>query len=186
MAISFGYTKKANWVPFGGIIFIFIIYQFEICGTMIKNPPAKARDAGDLGLIPGLGRSPGGELGNSLQYFCLENPMDAGAWQVAVHGTAKSRTRLKRFSPHTCRGYKLTFITRCGSVTQRKPAPWGGWDKWVYAEYCNGYEFSFWSKTGFKSLLSQWVTLWPCTSFLTFLCLHFLFWKMGIVKLPTS
>ena len=79
-------------MPFGGIIFIFITYQLEVCGAMIKNPPATAGDAGDLGFIPGLGRSPGGELGNSLQYFCLENPMDGGAWQVAAHGTAKSRT----------------------------------------------------------------------------------------------
>ena len=97
-------------MPFGGTIFIFTIYQFAICGAMIKNLPAKSGDAGDLGLLPGLGRSPGGELGNSLQYFCLENPMDAGAWQVAVHGTAKSRTRLERFSPCTYRGYKLTSL----------------------------------------------------------------------------
>ena len=45
-----------------------------------------ACNAGDQGLIPGLGRSPGEENGNSLQYSCLENPMDRGAWQVTVHG----------------------------------------------------------------------------------------------------
>ena len=48
-------------------------------------------DAGDLGLIPGLGRSPGGGHGNPLQYSCLENPMDTGAWQTVDHGMAKSR-----------------------------------------------------------------------------------------------
>ena len=51
-------------------------------------------NAGDLGLIPGLGRSPEEENGNPLQYSCLENPMDGGAWLATVHGVAKSRTRL--------------------------------------------------------------------------------------------
>ena len=62
---------------------------------VVKTPPANAGDIGDVGLIPGSGRSPG--LGNSkpLQYSCLENPMDRGAWQATVHGVAKSRTRLK-------------------------------------------------------------------------------------------
>ena len=45
-------------------------------GSVVKNPPAKAGAAGDMGLIPGLGRSPGGGNGNSLQYLCLENPID--------------------------------------------------------------------------------------------------------------
>ena len=53
-----------------------------------------ACDAGDLGLIPGLGRSPGGGNGNPLQYSCLENPMDRGVWWIIVHGVAKSQTRL--------------------------------------------------------------------------------------------
>ena len=51
-----------------------------------------ADNAGDLGSTPGLGRSPGGGHGNPLQYSCLENPMDTGAWQATVHGVAKSRT----------------------------------------------------------------------------------------------
>ena len=54
-----------------------------------------ACSSGDLGLIPGSGASPGEVNGYSLQYPCLENPMDRGAWQVIVHGVAKSRTRLK-------------------------------------------------------------------------------------------
>ena len=49
-------------------------------GTGVKNLPAKAGDTGDTGLIPGLGRSPGEENGNSLQYSCLGNPMDRGGW----------------------------------------------------------------------------------------------------------
>ena len=58
-------------------------------GSMLKNPPANARAAGDSGLIPGLGRSPGGRNGNPLQYSCLENSMDRGVWWVMVHGVAK-------------------------------------------------------------------------------------------------
>ena len=60
-------------------------------------------NAGDLGLIPGLERSPGEGNGTPLQYSCLENPMDGGAWWAAVHGVAKSWTRLSNFS--------FTFIT---------------------------------------------------------------------------
>ena len=53
---------------------------------------ASACNAGDLGSIPGLGRSPGEGNGNPLQYSCLENPMDRGAWRATVHGVAKSWT----------------------------------------------------------------------------------------------
>ena len=56
---------------------------------VVKNPPAKTGDVRDLGSIPGLGRSPGEGNGNSLQYSCLENPMDRGAWQATVHGITK-------------------------------------------------------------------------------------------------
>ena len=59
--------------------------------SVIKNPPANIGDAGDVGSIPGLGRSPGGEEGNPLQYSCLENLMDRGVWWSAVHGVTKSR-----------------------------------------------------------------------------------------------
>ena len=55
-------------------------------GSVVKNPPA---NAGDMGLIPGLGRSPREGNGNPLQYSCLENPVDKGAWWATVHGVAK-------------------------------------------------------------------------------------------------
>ena len=61
---------------------------------MIKNLPAHAGDTGDLGLILGLGRYPGGGNSNPLQYSCLGNPMDRGAWQAIVKGMANSQTRL--------------------------------------------------------------------------------------------
>ena len=52
---------------------------------VVKNPPASAGDTGDVGLIPGLERSFGEGKGNLLQYSCLENPMDRGAWRATVH-----------------------------------------------------------------------------------------------------
>ena len=56
-------------------------------GSAVKNPPA---NAGDVGLIPGSGRSPGEGNGNPLQYSCLRNPMHRGAWQATVHRVSKS------------------------------------------------------------------------------------------------
>ena len=67
---------------------------------MLKNPPANAGNVRDVGSIPGLGRCPGGGHGNPLQYSCLENPMDRGAWRATVHRVTKSGTRLKRLSMH--------------------------------------------------------------------------------------
>ena len=73
---------------------------------VVKNLPAKARDPRDMGLIPGLGRSPEGEHGSPLQISWLENPMNRGAWQATVHRITKSQTRLKQLSMHACRREK--------------------------------------------------------------------------------
>ena len=59
---------------------------------VVKNTPA---NVGDMGSIPGLETSPGGGHGNPLQYSCLENPRDRGAWWAKVYGVAQSQTRLK-------------------------------------------------------------------------------------------
>ena len=61
---------------------------------MVKNPPVNAGDTGDVGLTPKSGRSLGGRSGNPLQYSCLENPMDRGAWWATVPGVGKSQTGL--------------------------------------------------------------------------------------------
>ena len=66
----------------------------------VKNLPAIAGDIRDLCSILRLGRSPGGGHGNPLQYSCLENPMDRGAWWATNHGVARSPTQLKRLSRH--------------------------------------------------------------------------------------
>ena len=64
-------------------------------GTLVKNLPANTGDRRDMCLFPGSGRYPKGGNGNPLQYSCLENSMDRGAWQATVHGVTKSRTRLR-------------------------------------------------------------------------------------------
>ena len=83
-----------------------VLIQFVVCRTQgsvlgfpggagAKNLPASARDAGDMSSIPGSGRSPGGGgNGTPLQYSCLGNPMDRGAWPAIVQGVTKSQTHL--------------------------------------------------------------------------------------------
>ena len=62
-----------------------------------KEFACSVRATGDRGSVPGLGRSPGEGNGNPLEYSCLENPTDRGAWQATVHGVAMSQTRLSDF-----------------------------------------------------------------------------------------
>ena len=74
----------------------------------MKNPPA---NAGDVGLIPGSGRSPGEENGNLLQYPCLGNPKDRGAWPAAVYGVAKCWTQPKQLNNKNKSRVSLTYKT---------------------------------------------------------------------------
>ena len=67
---------------------------------VVKSPSTNAGDVRDTGSIPGSGRSPGGEHGYPLQYSCLGNPKDRGAWQAIVHSVSQSRTQLKQLSTH--------------------------------------------------------------------------------------
>ena len=77
------------------------------CGSVVKNPPASA---GDMGSIPGLGRSPGEENGNLLQYSCLGNPMDRGEWRATQSmGSQKSETQL---SDSTTTIYKNLYVKK--------------------------------------------------------------------------
>ena len=87
-------------------------------GSEVK---ASACNAGDLGLIPGLGRSPGEGNGNPLQYSCLENPMDGGAWWATVHGVAKSRTRLSDFTFTFMTLRILAALAKLQQVSELKP-----------------------------------------------------------------
>ena len=79
---------------------------------MVKNPPANAEDGEDEGSIPGLGRSLGGGHGSPLQYSCLENPMDRGAWE----GSNELDTKI--------RDTKGTFHTKMGSIKDRNCMEW--------------------------------------------------------------
>ena len=71
---------------------IIIVMEASQVVLAVKKPPANAGDTGAVGLIPGLGRSPGAGNGNPAQYSCLENPMDRGAWWATVQRVAKSWT----------------------------------------------------------------------------------------------
>ena len=83
-------------------------------GAMVKNLPA---NAGDVCLIPGSGRSPGGGNGSPLQYFCQWNPMERGAWRATVHGVTKNWTQL---STHTQKE------NHTSQITEFSTSPWRG------------------------------------------------------------
>ena len=75
------------------MLLLYLIVGFP-GGSVVKNPVTNGGNVEDEDLIPGLVRSPGGENGNPLQYFCLGNPMDRGAWQATVHKVTKNQTQL--------------------------------------------------------------------------------------------
>ena len=83
----FVYPLTSQWV-FGFLIGF--SYGASLVVQLVKNPPEMQENAGDLGSIPELARSPGGGHGNPLQISCLENPMGRGAWWATVHGVTKS------------------------------------------------------------------------------------------------
>ena len=86
---------------------------------MVKNPPAKA---GDVGSVPGWGRSPGEGNGSPLQYFCVENPMERGTWQAAVHGLPRVRHDLMTKPP-----------SLQNTLDKREAKKWGNFKKIIYS-----------------------------------------------------
>ena len=109
VGVSTDIILEANLATFDKIKSILYILFVVL---VVKNLPANAGDVRDAGLIPGLGKSPGGGHGNSVQYSCLENPMDRGAWWAMVHRVSKSWTWLKRLSTqHDKIKYTHTFLT---------------------------------------------------------------------------
>ena len=74
----------------------YVLYNmiYNSGGSVVKNLPTNAGDTGDTGWIPGSGRSPQRGCGNPLQYCCLKNPVDRGAWWATIHGVTKSQTPL--------------------------------------------------------------------------------------------
>ena len=88
------WAQDTHWAVFSQMNRVAILMGFP-GGTSIKNLPANAGDVRDLGSIPGSGRAPGKGHGDSLQYSCLENSMDRGAWWALVHRVSKCWTWLK-------------------------------------------------------------------------------------------
>ena len=85
---------------------------------VVRNLPVSARDVRDAGSIPGSGRSFGGGHGNPLQYSCLENLTDRGAWQATVHRVAKSQTWLRGLS-FSSSSIRMTEILICAFINQK-------------------------------------------------------------------
>ena len=94
----FYYIVRKHLFPSSWLWFL-LLWASQVA-LVVKYPPASAGDLRDSGLIPGLGRSPGKGNGNPLQYSCLENPMDRGAYWATVCRIAKSWTWLKQLSTH--------------------------------------------------------------------------------------
>ena len=152
---------------------------------MVKNLPATA---GDLGSFLGSGRSPGEGHDNPLQYYCLENPMNRGAWRATAHGVTKSRTWLKWLSTHVVTLYfslslegellesqdqilacsAAPLSTRHTANTQEMLMNWVRLTDWV-----DGW-VSEW--------LSEWMDKWVCR-LRTHVCLAFLKQGFYILKL---
>ena len=107
-------------------------HQATICrfpnGSLVKNLPA---NTGDAGLIPGSGRAPGERNGNSLQYSCLRNPMDRGAWWVTVYGVAKSNiwlSNLKKEKGNYLHRIYIILGTTSNLIVPRSLAGYSPWD----------------------------------------------------------
>ena len=96
-----------------------------LVALVVKNQPASAGDIRELGSIPGAGRSPLEGHSNALQYSCLENSMNRGAWWSTAHRVAKSQTQLKQLSMHTCTKRKQGKESYWSGVG--KAAVFGGW-----------------------------------------------------------
>ena len=90
----------------------------------VKNPPASAGDRRDMNLIPELGRSPQVGNGTLLQYTCLENSMNRGAWRATVHRVAKSQTWLKWLSMHPFKGVLRFTVGKSIVGRERKLWTW--------------------------------------------------------------
>ena len=128
------------------LIPLFLV-NFLYCGLGFpggSEVKASACNAGDLGSIPGSGSSPGEGNGNPLQYSCLENPKDGGAWWALVHGVTKSRTQLSDFT-----SLRFTIVVQSLSCVQLFETPWT-----VVCQNSLSVEFcrqEYWSELSFPS-----------------------------------
>ena len=113
-------------------------------GTSGKEPSCQFRRHRDMDSIPGWGRSPGGEHGNPLQYSCLENPMDRGAWQAMVHRVTKTQTRLSMLT-HWELGASLQACPHIWFLSGWWPStPPKGWPSSPFCTGCSMSSFPWW------------------------------------------
>ena len=99
--LAFGSAPSSSLHPSVSLLFrIHCVQARRVLGQGLSGEES-ACQAGDSGSVPGSGRYPGAGNGNSLQYSCLKNPMDRGAWRATVHRIAKSRTQLRWVSIST-------------------------------------------------------------------------------------
>ena len=104
------YCKQLDLILAVILVLNWVEFWASQVALVVKNLPANARDIRDMGLIPRSDRSLGGGHGNPLQYSCLDNPMDRGAWQATVHRVAKSWTWLNWLSMHTYMFSMCTYM----------------------------------------------------------------------------
>ena len=94
-------TKTLQNVFFEKLTFVLVLWatsKLKVVASLVAPVVKNACNTGDLSSIPGLGRSPGGETGKPLQYSCLENPLDRGAWRATVHGVCTELDKNERLT----------------------------------------------------------------------------------------
>ena len=126
-------TKVINWVPGG------------------SDGKESACNAGDLGLTPGSGRSPGEGSGYPFQYACLENSLDREAWKATFHGVTKSWTLTER--PSTAQHWKIPRAKEHGNIYQHQRVNTG----WVRSSFVN----SWWKSTYYTNIYLNIITIFP-------------------------
>ena len=118
------HIKKYGWIlicsAFLMILSTCIPSRASQVALVVKNPPANAGDVRDLGLIAGSGRAPGAGNGNPLEYSCLKNPMDRGAWWTTVQWVTKRQTRLSNLA-HVHTSLKLLLLRFLVTAVLLKP-----------------------------------------------------------------
>ena len=118
--LIFRFNLCPGLVKWSSIILYICLSYYDFSLSYRFLPLFYAGDAGELGLIPGSGRSPGGENGNQLQYSCQENPMDRGAWKAIIHGVVKNQTWLRDWVHPFLR--RVSNIFGAGAISVEMPA----------------------------------------------------------------